>query len=311
MSFKNLRSANDSLILYLAKKSIEKFKELFPDEEPFVKIVCLRDKRLSQEYKSGKRSWRKIDVTGVNSDVIDIVENPTQTKAMRRTITRDFYQDGSLVTNNISRGSKTKRTATEEKTGRIVMVKEPDLTFVERETEVEIDINQIDIMVQSEINTTQLDARYDYIWLDRTEIKLETIDSSIENGDGVLIKECSGISEAYSSLLKAVSVHKTLISKLDESEKIRSQLLKSCEEVEQKLKPGPNFSKIQQVLKTTESAEELADKYLKLQEKLNILKKTIRRYTIPEELQWSSLVKEHGFIMSIPHLIHFWRMHSA
>jgi hypothetical protein len=290
----------------LAKKSIEKFKEMFPDEEPFIKIVCLRDKRLIQEYKSGKRHWRKVDISGQQPDIVEILESPTQKKAIRRTIKRDFYQNGSIVSNTISRGKKTTRVATEEKTGRVVMVRDPDLTFVERETEIEIDINQVDIMVQSEINTVLCDARYDYIWLDKTEMRLETIDSSIESGNGVFIKNGDGVSEAYSSLLKAVADHREIIEQLDESKKERSELLKTCEELELKIRPSSVMEKIQKVLNTTETAEELADKYLKLQEKLNLMKKQLKKYTIPDELQWSSIVKEHGFIMSIPHLVHFW-----
>jgi hypothetical protein len=307
MSFKNLRSANDSLILYLAKKSIEKFKELFPDEEPFIKIVCLRDKRLTQEYKSGLRSWRKMDITGEKADIVNISETPTQVKAIKRSVNRDFYQSGSIVTNTLSRGVRSKKTATEEKTGRVVMIKDPDLTFIERQTEVEIDINQITVMAQSEVNTSSCDARYDYIWLDKTELKLETIDSSIESGDGVLVRGANNVSEAYSSLLKAVNSHKELISNLVKTEGDKQALLRTCEDMELKIaKPSPSISRIQRVLNTTETAEELSDKYLKLQEKLNMMKKQLRRYTVPEELQWESLVKKHVFIMSIPHLVHFW-----
>jgi hypothetical protein len=309
MSF--YRSASDSLILYLAKKSIEKFKELFPDEEPFIKILCLRDKKLISEYKSGKRSWRKIEVTGENADVVDIKGPVVEKRKITTTRTREFFEGGENVTNRVGRGKNTRRTAMNTKSKHIVDVREPDLTYVDRFIEKEVAVDDLSIMLQTEINTNECNNRYDYISIDRSYANIETVDTGLEIGQSVFIDTTKSLSESFNKVKQTIIEFKSKMADLGNKTTECESLKQSLNELELKVMgraevENKTMERVRKILNTTESSVEIAEKYVKLQEKLNQLKKQLSKYTTPDELNWSKTVKEKGFVLAIQDLVHFW-----
>jgi hypothetical protein len=306
------RQASESLIVYLAKKSIAKFKELFPNEEPFIKIICLRDKRLSEEYKSGKRSWRKLEITGKNeSDVVELKGPVTEKIQKIKTKTRKFFQHGSNITDKISRGKNTKLRATNVKTKEIVNVNEPDVTFTESVIERDVFVDDLSVMLQAEVHTQDCEHRYDYIQVGRQCLTVDVIDTNLPIGQSVVVKSSDNLSELLSLARVALQSFEDNVKNLDNRTKECNLLRENLQILESKLSSRSEsdekkMERIHKVLNTTETSVEIAEKYVKLQEKLNILKKSTRKYTVPEELEWPKLIKEKGFILALVDLVHFW-----
>jgi CRISPR/Cas system-associated protein Cas5 (RAMP superfamily) len=305
------RHASESLIIHLARRSIEKFKELFPDEEPFIKILCLRDRRLISEYKSGKRNWRKIEVIGSDADVITLNDPVVEKTQKIKTVTRDFFKKNENVTNQVTRGKNTKRRAINERSKHIINVNEPDLTYIERVSEKEVYVDDLSIMLQTEIHTTELNSRYDFISLNKESLSLETFDTNLEANQSVLIKSTSTLSEALCEVKKTLLEFNSNADKLREKNIECDSMRKALKTLELSIQTHTDseqkvMERVRKVLNTTETSFELAEKYVKLQEKLNLLKKNIKKYTSPEELHWDDLVKEKGYILAIQDLIHFW-----
>lgn len=319
------------MILYLARESIKKFKELFPDEEPFLKIICLRDKKLVESHKSDNPSWRRLEITQGGEKKSIVLDNPSEDVAIIKTHTKEFKKEGVNKTENINRGLRSNRRAKHETTGRIIKTSDPDLTYTERIETREVPINEIDILMQSEVICDPLDTRLDYIHISRHTFDVDEISCSLNPLEGVFIKSASTLGEAFSKLESTVEDYKSLVNKLEANVEVtavnestilglRAQvktlshtviegkmMIETLQQSKEKLSESKiDIKKIQQRLGTTSSAEELASKYVVLQEKLNSVKKSLNKYTMVEELEWSKLIKQHGFILAIPHLVDFW-----
>jgi hypothetical protein len=326
-----VRRANDSMILYLARESIKKFKELFPSEEPFLKIICLRDRRLVESFKSGNPSWRKLEITQGGETKSIILNDPSEDVAIVKTHSKEFKKEGINKTESINRGSRSNRRARHETTGKVIKTSEPDLTYTERVETREVPINEVDVLMQSEIICDPLDTRLDYIHVSKHSFNIDEISCSLKPLEGVFIQSVSTLGEAFSRLESTINNYKSLVSSIDANKEqlghdestilgLRAQvktlshtviegkmMIESLQMSKDKLSESKiDISKIQQRLGTTNSAEELANKYVMLQEKLNVIKKSLNKYTKVDELGWTNLIKQHGFILAIPYLVDFW-----
>jgi hypothetical protein len=303
--------SSDSLILYLARKSIDQFKLLFPDEEPFIKIICLRDKRLQAEYKSGRRSWRKIDIIGTSGkEEIELVGTPRINTQLINTEKKVFHRDGENVTSQINRKKGKSIHAINESTGKKERVYK-ELTYTTKSTMKEIPTEELNVMVQSEIHTDDLDSRYDFIQVGHQEMyKTDTIDAHFKT-KGLIIPHCEHIVEMVSSISEVLPRIEAdsrdtelLINKMRELKKTLREHQQRIQEIE--IKPNSN----PKVFQTDVGVEEMSAKYILLQEKLKKVKDSIKKYTEPEELHWDDLVKKQGFVLSLIDLVKFWHTES-
>lgn len=278
------------MILFLAHEAIQKFKKMFPDEEPFIKITCLRDRRLIEEMKSGKSDWRKLDIIE-NGEVKKQEDLPkARVKIKKKKVKKlvVFDSSGTEVPNNV-RQSHSKRNHTGvDQHGNSHKISQEEYVISVKDEEYEIPENQIDVYAQAEIVTDPCETRLDFISIDNWCNLYGNISESVDTTLPPMETLVSNFETTREGLMKYSQ--KILNRKSVETEtetKEDKELLRKAAN----MKIDPNVA---------------LKKYMDIQEKLNKIKRQLKPFTDVEELKWSELTNKHGFICAIPHLVRFW-----
>jgi hypothetical protein len=318
LAFKHL---DENILMFLIKESVDRFTKMFPNEDPFIKILVIRNKNRLE------KNWRKIDY--IDNGVRDVIEIKEETRYKKRT---------KRVKRTYERRAKAKMDEPIEVTQRRLdraehkIVKEELKDIYEKEEEVPI-VEKFNACV--EFHPEPLENEHQFIHVERnkhvipggnlyeenivTSLKLnsgtfisrprrgdmstreEVIGSMVEASKGCDLEEELKISESKVNLeiIKVGDLERKLLEEVRKSKQLRD----TKAEIESKL--SEKFGSL--------SMEDAAMNYINLQIKLNNLKKQLDRFKpmYNDEMKdnpksnWESLIKEHGFINSIPIIMKF------
>jgi len=287
---------SDRFLLFLVKRSIREFKEFFPNEEPFIKIICLRDKRLQTEIKADNISWRSTKIYDSNSITTNLHDNKLKLtiekkeiekseEFIKTTITKKVQDKESIkgetkietkVTLNKIPSKYNRRSNTDTNKIKERIIKK---TITNHEEVIE----ETPMNIQVEIVKDNLEHRGHFIQFNKTKTLLEINDSTVDTINKI---KNSLIVQGDNFRLNEESID-SIISNIKQDE------LNECRDI---IKSNINEPK---------TVREIVLSYINTQRKLNELKSRLTRFTYGFD-QWDFLVKSKGFILSIDDLVRFW-----
>jgi hypothetical protein len=289
----------DSQILLIVKNAIYQFKKLFPKEEPYIKVQCLRFKRKNEYNGSEKSSWRSIKQIH-DGELVSIIEGKDsyeiQTESVK-SLTKERkvnieMSHGRARIRDLSKIEKISHGITNNKIIEFVgEIKDFELgptelskMLIVKETKCEdVKVTEMeDFRMSTEIIMNELKEETHFIHLKTDAAKMSVSDQTV-----LTIKP----------LENKVLISDSCIEFND------SDIVKILNELKTESKPSDEFNKI---FNSRYSTKELIQRYIDVQKKLNKLRGRIDMYTKPDDLKWNESVKSKGFILAIEDLVHFW-----
>lgn len=297
------------------------FKISYPDEEPWWKIQCLRKKKYERPSLSKADTnyqWRKLSIDSENIKSIEEVDlsGYKHTSILKRTTNEQKYHITDIKKTRVGKPCETVEVTTKEQTIDTMDLKlRGDVIDVCMERSQPNTIQHTVIDTKSRILTTEEIITWGKIksgaWVD---VNMETpVDHILKQGRDLLEENTKKQEDDQSHLIQFKNMqaeyeelkisHNNLIIKLNESEGV-------IETLEKKLKTLTEENQqpvlTNRIVNDTATMTSYKGKYTTLQIKLNKCKQDIMRimdkYTI---IKYSDMIKEHGFILSIPPLIKF------
>jgi hypothetical protein len=319
---------SNRFLLSLVHNSIDQFKNLFPNEDPFIKIICMRDRRLMAELKSNNKEWRSVKLMNNKNDVIDLVKLDETHKFKRITkevATEKKYKvliDEDKLETKISipftkkdlksKGNDVVMKRNRKWGNKIIETRE----VIEKITTHEIeDINNDIMAVQVEIMVEDLQNRSSFITshviqsqLVITQKFVDTVDE-IKNMIVVKGKDFQLTEDNVEKLINDCLKIKEELK--DSTTQVESFMVDNCaqtiiSEVKKEDHIESVQAKLKKYLKTDKTVDEIVDSYIEIQRKLNVLRKNIHKYTEDYELEWKEKLKEKGFILALEDLVHYY-----
>jgi hypothetical protein len=287
----------DKFLLYLIKRSISQFKELFPEEEPYIKVICMRDKRLTKDRIDKNESWRSTIVK--NYDDVELLKDDDKIKLRTLKRTKLIHEEKIKITNvteDVNSVSSTQSIKTDKENVRYErprltkQMKKDGLKSYRRERITEeheetyektIDIAPLNIQV--EIIKDDPAYKGHFIKCKTTEHNLSITDTSVDS-----IKPLSNIVVCQNQEFFPTEEQ---LSKLIEQTTLDE--LKECSMM------------IKENFKRDMTVKEVMLKYIENQKRLNNLQSQIQKYTYGFR-DWEKIKAEKGFVLSLVDLVHFW-----
>lgn len=298
------RFHNSKIILSLINTSYDKFKEKYPNEEPFWKISCFKkiNRRKMANESDLKMNWRQIETTNESRDkpVVTEVKESKLTKEIRvRTINKQqevrvWEQDG-FKDKRITRGKPVVANET-------ITITHSDETFISKAESIDVDINM----------------KYDdpsFITIHKLSDEIKVIEEKIalwgKDFDGTIITNLDVSNIGLSAVIEShkrdlINLKNRVIELENKNGEYLALIMKYQQEKDDQKNNVINFDRLNKVIRKNWTIGEVITKYAETQEKLNEAKtsvtNTLKKHT---KLDIDGLYKKHGFIGSFKHVVQY------
>lgn len=298
------RFNNSKIIMSLINRSYEKFKEQYPNEEPFWKISCFKKiNRTKIVNKSDlDMNWRQIETNNESktSPVINEIKECRIKKETRvRTITKSQENRtwNSADTQN-PRVIKGKPIITND----VITITHTDETYLSDAHPMNIDIN-MKYDDPSYLTVHVLSEEFKVIEEKIAVWGKEMKGMIISSGDGQLV----GLAKKIEMHMDEMNQLKNKIMELEQRNSDYQALIHQFQLEKEELKTKEvNFDRLNKVIKKNWTVGEVITKYAETQEKLNEAKmsvtNTLKKHS---RLNITDLYKKYGFIGSFKHVVQY------
>jgi hypothetical protein len=309
------------MVEFLFRKSYCEFKGFFPNEEPFIKVLCCRKRRFDRPEL--KRPWRKTVVTDDKVESIDM--DPIEETVYRdrwiskkQSINVSKYKkdlDPNYVNNTIHQAERENRYDKISEKVIADRVIERKVQCDEFEAEITIHsqipsndnlmlIRNQDIYIMTQIESLQK-MTSEAVCIEATNItgRLEQINEIFE---GIKKKK-----EEIESFKKSVEEERRILTSIIENLTTETEDLKK--EIKQQSVTLAGSSerfeslqkRISKMIGGGKTIEEICDGYFSIMKKLNDVKAFIPKYLIDHDIifDMESSIKERGFVLSLMELL--------
>jgi hypothetical protein len=317
----------DDFLLYLVHSSIGKFKDRYPDEEPYIKIQCLRTiGRSDKDF-----NWRETKYTSFRHNKTEIefddrkeITTIKEEKKVKMTTTKRVKRRQGESDEVVSRRAiQTSGTTIED-----VVETRTKVIEVKHSEDMHVAIEIIDDELDNQIHAIRIDTKYE-------KIQKDAIMSLEPHQDKVIIyNESKQIVEDENYLMKTLNASLSserkmsdLSERLTENENKFIEMKNQFENLDILIKENSDLKtelKKYRDLKDLESSVSLIDKinksfgknipvfeiiekYYELQVKLNKLKKSLEFYIRPLSQRFKDeyykTVQDNGTLLSALYLI--------
>jgi hypothetical protein len=304
----------DDFLLYLYHSAVAKFRSKYPNEEPFIKIQCLR--RLGRA--DANHNWRETKYISYKHNKTEIELNKEtpfiekKYKNVERTTTKKIKRKHNDTDEIVLRRSTQ---ATGVSYDNIISVETKRVEIKESE-DMDVDVEIIDDVLDKEIHFIKVNTKFE-------RFEQDSILSLEPHHDKVIIHNKTSDDETYiSDILKKSLTSEEEIKQLKDNVSITKQTLleeqqkmsKILDEINEKRTYKVNedenvklSDKIKKAFSENIPIATIVDKYIELQTKLNKLKKLVDPYVKPlgptfKQNYYKSL-KDNGFLLSTVFLI--------
>jgi len=293
------------------------FKILYPDEEPWWKIQCLRKKKYERPSVSKADKdyqWRKLSI---ESSEVKSIEKVNLSGFKHRVINKKVIHEQKYLMDDVKKSRIGKPTEIIEVTSKEQVVDSMDLELKGDIIDVCMERSQPNVIQHTIIDTKSRILSTEEImiwgkiksgaWID---VNMETpVDQILKIGRDILEYDSKKQDDHQDTIIQLENIKlefKELKDKYADAQIKAEESSKTILDLKFMLLKKEDESKNMSILKTFGDSTTIERKYHDIQLKLNKCKQEIlaimKKYTL---IKYQDLIKEHGFILSIPPLIKF------
>jgi len=298
-------------------RSYTSFKILYPDEEPWWKIQCLRKRkyeRPSMSKADKDHQWRKLSI---ESNEVKSIEKVDLSGFKHKVINKKITHEQKYLIDEVKKTRVGKPQEIIEVTSKEQVVDSMDLELKGDIIDICMERSQPNVIQHTIIDTKSrlLSTEEIMIWGKVksgawVDVNMETsVDQILKIGKDMLECETKKQDDYQDKLIQLENIklefkelekkYNDIKIQLEDSSKLISDLKLTLTKKEDEIKEIA-------VLRSFGDGTTIEKKYHDIQLKLNKCKQEVvaimSRYTL---IKYQDLVKEHGFILSIPPLIKF------
>lgn len=301
----------------LMDRSYTSFKILYPDEEPWWKIQCLRKKkheRPSISKADKDHQWRKLSI---ESSEIKSIEKVDLSGFKHKVINKKITREQKYIVDDVKKSRIGKPHEIIEVTSKEQVVSSMDLELKGDVIDVCMERSQPNVIQHTIIDTKSRILSTEEImiwgkiksgaWVD---VNMETsVDQILKIGKDMLEFESKKQDDNQKTLIQLENIKlefRELEKKYNDMQVKFEESSKNASDLKFELSKKENEIKEMAILKSFGDSVTIEKKYHDIQLKLNKCKQDVmaimNKYTV---IKYQDLIKEHGFILSIPPLVRF------